>query len=304
MLAGAGLIALAVLQAAGIGLGFALTASVAGRITGSSLRRGRFDGSLLRELLRFGGMQTMIALGSVVSFQLDAFITVAPAAAQVAEEPLLPHERLPRGTGIPQHERVHPLAAHGLVGGEQAADPDADEPDVRDAGGHEHVGGRRDAGQSRPHPVGVGLLTGGVARPVVVEAQHGQAALGQEAVGVVDADRLDAERLAEHHATADRAFRRQVQPAEERSVVGTEGPNQNGVGSPGRPVGRAVTGGPDARGSCPARQVVLTPSCNSGGGPGAGPHAEGPPLVGARPLRGRPGGRAGEPAATGSRGPG
>ena len=54
---GAGLIAVAVLQLAGVALTLALSAALVGRVTGSSMRRGRFSGVLLRDLLRFGGIQ-------------------------------------------------------------------------------------------------------------------------------------------------------------------------------------------------------------------------------------------------------
>jgi O-antigen/teichoic acid export membrane protein len=74
VLAGAGLIALAVLQTAGIAIGLVLAASLAGRVTGSSLRRGHFSRPLLKELLAFGGLQSIISLGGVVSYQLDALI--------------------------------------------------------------------------------------------------------------------------------------------------------------------------------------------------------------------------------------
>ena len=85
VLAGAGLIALAILQTAGVGLGLALTASVAGRVTGSSLRRGRFSRPLLKELLRFGGLQSVVSLGGVVSYQLDALVIgIILPVAQVA----------------------------------------------------------------------------------------------------------------------------------------------------------------------------------------------------------------------------
>ncbi len=85
VLTGGGLVAIALLQAAGVGFGFVAASSLAGRVTGSSIRRGVFRGPLLRELLRFGGMQMVIALSSVLSFQLDAVIIgVILPLAQVA----------------------------------------------------------------------------------------------------------------------------------------------------------------------------------------------------------------------------
>ncbi len=85
VLAGAGLIALGILQAAGMGIGLVLAASLAGRVTGSSIRRGHFSRPLLKELLQFGGLQSIISLGGVVSFQLDSLIIgIILPVAQVA----------------------------------------------------------------------------------------------------------------------------------------------------------------------------------------------------------------------------
>ncbi len=85
MLAGAGLIALGILQAAGAAVGLVLAASLAGRVTGSSIREGHFSRPLLKQLLRFGGLQSIISLGGVVSFQLDSLIIgIILPVAQVA----------------------------------------------------------------------------------------------------------------------------------------------------------------------------------------------------------------------------
>jgi O-antigen/teichoic acid export membrane protein len=82
---GAGLIAVAILQLAGVALTLALSATLVGRITGSSMRRGRFSGALLRDLLRFGGIQSVVALSGLVAYQLDALVIgVILPVAQVA----------------------------------------------------------------------------------------------------------------------------------------------------------------------------------------------------------------------------
>jgi len=82
---GAGLIAVAVLQLAGVALTLALSAALVGRVTGSSMRRGRFSGVLLRDLLRFGGIQSVVALSGLVAYQLDALVIgVILPVAQVA----------------------------------------------------------------------------------------------------------------------------------------------------------------------------------------------------------------------------
>ena len=85
VLAGAGLIALGILQMAGVAVGLVLAASLAGRVTGSSIRSGHFNRPLLKELLRFGGLQSIISLGGVVAYQLDALIIgIILPVAQVA----------------------------------------------------------------------------------------------------------------------------------------------------------------------------------------------------------------------------
>ncbi len=85
VLAGAGLIALGILQMAGAGIGLVLAASLAGRVTGSSIRSGHFSRPLLKQLLRFGGLQSIISLGGVVAYQLDALIIgIILPVAQVA----------------------------------------------------------------------------------------------------------------------------------------------------------------------------------------------------------------------------
>jgi O-antigen/teichoic acid export membrane protein len=71
---GGGLIALAIVSLVGVCLGLAISAALVGRVTGSSIRHGHFDRSVLRELLSFGGMQAVIALAGVVAYQLDALV--------------------------------------------------------------------------------------------------------------------------------------------------------------------------------------------------------------------------------------
>ena len=63
VLAGAGLIGLAIVSVAGVCLGLVMTASMVGRITGSSIRHGRFRRSVLADLLRFGMRQSVISRG-------------------------------------------------------------------------------------------------------------------------------------------------------------------------------------------------------------------------------------------------
>ena len=85
VLASGGLIVLAIFQAAGIAISFCMASSVVRRVTGVSLRHGRFSVPLLKDLLRFGGLQSVVTLSSVFAFQLDALIIgILLPVAQVA----------------------------------------------------------------------------------------------------------------------------------------------------------------------------------------------------------------------------
>ena len=115
-------------------------------------------------------------------------------------------------------------------------------PDRADTGAGQEVGGRGQAGQPALEPVGIGLRAAGIAGSVVVEAEDGQAHLGQPigqgAVREVDADGLDAQRLAQDHPTpAMPSGGRWSQPNRGRSP----GPNQKGVALGGPPVRSSVT---------------------------------------------------------------
>jgi O-antigen/teichoic acid export membrane protein len=74
VLVGGGLVGLALVSTVGAAVGLALTVLSVGRATGTSVRHGHFDRAVLGDLLRFGGLQTVVALAGVVSYQLDALI--------------------------------------------------------------------------------------------------------------------------------------------------------------------------------------------------------------------------------------
>jgi O-antigen/teichoic acid export membrane protein len=85
VVAGGGLVGLAVVAVVGAAIGLGVGASLIHRITGSSIRHGRFNRPLLRELLAFGGRQSVISLSGIVSYQLDALIIgIILPVAQVA----------------------------------------------------------------------------------------------------------------------------------------------------------------------------------------------------------------------------
>ena len=82
---GAGLVGLAIVSVVGAAIGLGVGASLIHRVTGSSIRHGRFNRPLLAELLVFGGRQSVISLGGIVSYQLDALIIgITLPVAQVA----------------------------------------------------------------------------------------------------------------------------------------------------------------------------------------------------------------------------
>ena len=74
VLLGGGLVGLALVSTVGAAVGLILTVMSVGRVTGSSVRHGHFDRAVLGDLLRFGSLQTVVALAGVVSYQLDALV--------------------------------------------------------------------------------------------------------------------------------------------------------------------------------------------------------------------------------------
>jgi len=85
VLAGAGLVGLGIVTLLGNLFSFAMNSLLVRRITGHSVRAGRFQRHILTDLLRFGGRNTVIAISGMVSFSLDAVIIgVILPVAQVA----------------------------------------------------------------------------------------------------------------------------------------------------------------------------------------------------------------------------
>jgi O-antigen/teichoic acid export membrane protein len=74
VIAGGGLIGLAVVSVAGAVFGLVVSASLVRRVTGSSVRHGHFDRALLGELLRFGGRNAIISISGTIAYSLDAVI--------------------------------------------------------------------------------------------------------------------------------------------------------------------------------------------------------------------------------------
>ena len=82
---GGGLVWLGVVTLAGTTVTFVLTSLVVRRVTGHTVRSGRFQRSILVELLTYGTRNTVIAISGMVSFSLDALIIgIILPVAQVA----------------------------------------------------------------------------------------------------------------------------------------------------------------------------------------------------------------------------
>ncbi len=82
---GGGLVWLGVVTVVGTFVTFVMTSFVVRRITGHTVRSGRFERSIMVDLLRFGGRNTIITISGMVSFSLDALIIgIILPVAQVA----------------------------------------------------------------------------------------------------------------------------------------------------------------------------------------------------------------------------
>jgi O-antigen/teichoic acid export membrane protein len=85
VLAGGGLVWLGAVTLVGSVVTYVLTLLLVRRLTGQTLRVGRFQRTILVDLLSFGGRNTVIAISGMVSFSLDALIIgVILPVAQVA----------------------------------------------------------------------------------------------------------------------------------------------------------------------------------------------------------------------------
>jgi O-antigen/teichoic acid export membrane protein len=85
VLAGGGLVWLGAVTLAGNVVTYLLVSLMVRRLTGHTLLAGHFQRSILVDLLRFGGRNTVIAISGMVSFSLDALIIgVILPVAQVA----------------------------------------------------------------------------------------------------------------------------------------------------------------------------------------------------------------------------
>jgi O-antigen/teichoic acid export membrane protein len=85
VLAGGGLIGVAIVSLGGVLFGTVVSSVIIRRTTGSTVIQGHFRRDLLVELIRFGGRNTVIAVSGLVSYSLDALIIgIILPVAQVA----------------------------------------------------------------------------------------------------------------------------------------------------------------------------------------------------------------------------
>ena len=85
VLAGGGLVGLGIVVLLGTGFSFVMSSFLVRRITGFSVRSGRFQRAVLVDLLKFGSRNTVIAISGMVSYSLDALIIgIILPVAQVA----------------------------------------------------------------------------------------------------------------------------------------------------------------------------------------------------------------------------
>jgi len=122
VIAGAGLVGLAIVSVAGVCLGLTLTASMVGRITGSASRHGDFRRSVLADLLRFGVRQSVISVGGVIAYQLDAVVIglILPIAQVAPYDIALSTSNLTRNLSTQGTNLLLPTYAHLDAVGDRA----------------------------------------------------------------------------------------------------------------------------------------------------------------------------------------
>lgn len=114
VVSGGGLVALAIVALGGVVVSLVMTAAMVGRVTGSSVRHGHFRRSVLVDLLRFGGRQSVISLGGIVAYQLDAVIIglILPVAQVAPYDIALSTSNLTRNLSTQGTNLLLPTYAH------------------------------------------------------------------------------------------------------------------------------------------------------------------------------------------------
>lgn len=119
--AGGGLVGLAIVWVGGVLFGLMVGAAMVGRVTGSSIRRGHFRRAVLVDLLRFGSRQSVISLGGIVAYQLDAVIIglILPVAQVAPYDIALSTSNLTRNLSTQGTNLLLPTYAHLDVVGDR-----------------------------------------------------------------------------------------------------------------------------------------------------------------------------------------
>ena len=114
VLAGGGLVGLALVTLGGTLFSFGFTSGIVRRTTGSTVYNGRFRRDLLIDLLRFGGRNTAIAVGGIISYSLDALVIglILPVAKVAPYDVALSTANLTRGLTTQGTDMLLPTYAH------------------------------------------------------------------------------------------------------------------------------------------------------------------------------------------------
>jgi O-antigen/teichoic acid export membrane protein len=122
VLAGGGLVGLALVTAGGMLFSLVAMSAIIRRATGSTVHQGRFRRDLLVELLRFGSRNTAIAVGGMISYSLDALVIglILPVAKVAPYDIALSTANLTRNLTTQGTDMLLPTYAHF----ETASDPD------------------------------------------------------------------------------------------------------------------------------------------------------------------------------------
>ena len=111
---GGGLVWLGAVTLAGTTVTFVMTSLVVRRLTGYTVRTGHFERTILVDLLRFGGRNTVIAISGMVSFSLDALIIgiILPVAKVAPYDIALSTANLTRNLTTYGSDLLLPTYAH------------------------------------------------------------------------------------------------------------------------------------------------------------------------------------------------
>jgi O-antigen/teichoic acid export membrane protein len=114
VLAGGGLVGLALVTVGGVLFSLVVMSGTVRRATGSTVYHGRFRRTLLVELLRFGSRNTAIAVGGMIAYSLDALVIglILPVAQVAPYDIALSTANLTRNLTTQGTDMLLPTYAH------------------------------------------------------------------------------------------------------------------------------------------------------------------------------------------------